>query len=347
MTTSYLVGAPIFLPGIPEDGRFPVPIHQARLIASILANNHELSHVEGQLREEHNSIVTALNEMGYHFQIALAYPDKLDSRAICDYLARGCRLIRFPSDFPASLALCPRDLAVTIPGRVLLNCRYASIDRVIDDCRITSSPVGDGGSVLLASGAAVVCDRIISFCDDLPMNRSTCKSDLEPFVSAGMKTVMFPAPVMGFLKGGSLTGQLAFFGHCDRVSCLVSDVQGGLHLVLDHDIVTVSVVDESAQSWRPMMLDETISVLRRACESRGITVHRAPRSTVPYSLNLQQFFDGRILMTGGTTEVTEMLRSITGQQIVTTNIPIQYYPTWMYAGIHCLVTEFPRSLLTK
>ena len=347
MTTSYLVGAPIFLPDVPEDGRFPVPIHQAGLIASILANDNTPSHIEGRLRDEHGSIVTALNEMGYRFQIAHARPDKLDSTAICNYLARGYRFIRFPSDFPAGLALCPRDLVVTIPGRVLLNCVYASIDRVIDGCRITSSPIGDGGSVLLASGAAVVCDRIISFCDNVPMNRQACESDLEPFVSAGMKTVMFPAPVMGFLKDGSLTGQLAFFGHCDWVSCLVSDTRGGLHLVVDHNIVTASVINDSAQSWRSMLLDETMSVLHRACESKGITVHRAPRSTVPYSLNLQQFFDGRILMTGGATEVTEMLRSITGQQIVTTSVPIQYYPAWMYAGIHCLVTEFPRSLLTK
>jgi hypothetical protein len=82
-------------------------------------------------------------------------------------------------------------------------------------------------------------------------------------------------------------------------------------------------------------------MLARVCDPLEISVK--PVSTrVPYALNLEQFPDGRVLMTSGDDEAAEAVERVVGAGMVTvTEVPIRYYPVFRYSGIRCIMTETP------
>ena len=90
---------------------------------------------------------------------------------------------------------------------------------------------------------------------------------------------------------------------------------------------------------------ETIEKIKLICQPLGIEVHHPKKMEVPYALNLIQFPDNRVLMTGGDESVAELINEIVGEEnVFKTPTPIRYFPVWLYAGIRCLVSEAPEPL---
>ena len=71
-------------------------------------------------------------------------------------------------------------------------------------------------------------------------------------------------------------------------------------------------------------------------------------NNIPYSLNLEQFLDGSVVMTGGNLEVKKIVAQIVGdEQVVTTQKPIISYPLLRHGGIRCMILIAPKKIVGK
>jgi hypothetical protein len=116
---------------------------------------------------------------------------------------------------------------------------------------------------------------------------------------------------------------------------------------MDPRCVLARIVDDRTRKWEPMFPDEAFSWLRRLIVPLGVELHIPPLLKVPYSVNLLQVPDGRVLMTKGKEGgLLEVIQSIVGiQNVFETELPIRYIPTWLYAGIRCLIGDWPEPLM--
>jgi hypothetical protein len=336
----HIVGTPFLEIDTLRDRVF-TPISQMKAIVLALKIPEEV--VVGRLREEYLSIVLGLKKMKIDFRIAFLEAP-LDQQVISACLRIGCKFAGMQGFQPAIVAF-PRDMSVVLPSCVIVHHTIQPQKECVNGCRIVSSPLGEGGMVLLRGKTAVISERICGGDNAvLKPSRPVDYNDLEPFRQQGIKVGLFPSPVMGFIKNGRGTDRFAFNDHIDRVACLIEDRRGKLHLFVDHDIVTTVMIDEPTKRWESQFAEASLLVLENVCGPLNVTVHRAPKCSVPYALNMLQVEDGRILMTSGATEVEEMIRDITSQEVFTTEVPITLFPAWKYGGIRCLVSEMPTMI---
>ena len=93
--------------------------------------------------------------------------------------------------------------------------------------------------------------------------------------------------------------------------------------------------------------EKSLEEIRIICQQLGIELCYLEKMEVPYALNLFQFENGKILMTGGDDSTYQVIAEIVGEEMVTkTEVPIQLYPIFNNAGIGCLINKsFPPTLL--
>ena len=276
----YLVSEPAFNAfQIPK--KYYAPAGQWKLCQQILRKTQDREVVLKDLSKEYLAIVSALYKMEIDFRIIYSHPDKVDKRLleICALLFK-CKLI----EVNASQRLCafPRDLFTILPGIIL-----ASSSRTKG---VVSSPYGEGGRILTCKNIALVAERLL-----LENKKDSVKPrGLQEIKKANIKIGILPNPVCIKYSNNS-SGKSFFNDHLDRVACLIQDRKGKPYLVLDPQI---SVADHNAESWTALPPKESIKRIRSVCNPLGIKTCCPKKIEVPYSLNLLQFPDGRVLMTG-------------------------------------------------
>jgi hypothetical protein len=346
MKEMYLMGEP-WLFG--EQGReeYYAPAGQGHLCQQVLVETQDLDVVKQKLREEYLAIVWSLVQMGVNFRIIYSHPEKIDQKILAACIkSLGCRLAGFTPDYFPPGVVFPRDFATVLPGLILINSQMARATvNQKDGWRILSSPYGEGGRMLFWNKTTLVCERIIL--KDRGQGSERPGKKLEKIKQNGITVGLFPLPVAQALsRTGSTDDRFFFNDHLDRVACLIRGLDGSVHLVVDPEIITACWRGRKfTPCWIPRSPKDSIEKIKRVCERSGIEVHCPEKLEVPYSLNLVQFPDGRVLMTGGDASVAEIISQIVGpENIFKTPAPIRFFPVWVYGGIRCLVSEAPMPL---
>lgn len=337
----YLVGEPLFCPVFREEHH--APVGQMRLCQKVLEETQDMNTIIDNLREEYLAIICSLKKMGIDFKIVYCHEDKVDKRMLGICVQKlGCKLAGFGKDsFPFHAVGYPRDFATILPGLILLTSRAISevmVDKK-DEYHILASPYGEGGRVLALGNTMLVCERLVT--DSGP----TKLAELKEIAKMGINIGLLPLPVTGMFTATEGIPRFFLNDHLDRVACLIRGKDGKLHLIVDPLISTADWKNSNQNSWRPRFPEETIKEMKNICQALGIEVHCPTRMEVPYSLNLIQFPDNRVLMTNGDESVARLINEIVGEEnVFKTPIPIRYFPVWVHAGIRCLVSEAPEPL---
>lgn len=282
----------------------------------------------GPLREEYLAIGRALGELDPDFGI-VNLCCFLKQVGDDDIAGLSCSSVMMGNQSPEHLRTFPRDSAVSFERLWLTNPAIGKQDNRLGECRILSSPLGEGGSVLYTDQLALACEFF------------NCKGQMvkaedlaDPIRQAGVVFGTLPPPVSGEETNGEVEGH--FDQHVDRVASLITDPQGEHHLLVSrYYSMTPSEFREPEQ---------TMEIVRRTCDELHIHLHELARLEIPQSFAVVQRTD-KVLMTSGDEEIEEVVKGIVGEEnIVTTEIPIVLYPAYAAASIRCLVAEFPAIL---
>jgi hypothetical protein len=342
----YLLGEPVFKPA-PRD-KFLAPAGQANLCLRVFEESTDPDVVRQKLAEEYVAIAASLKTMGVDFRILFVHREDVEMPVIEVCVGHlGCRLGTLDPSFAHPMTMFPRDMSTNIPGVLLVseNFRVSGSER--NGWKIHVSPWGEGGRILSVPGYAVVSERIST-----GEKSSYAVDDQHTLIlrEAGLSVMTMPPPLVARMNmRGEMVGAL-FNDHVDRVGCLVQDPKGRPHLIVEPLIggTRRSSSRNDGEEWEVIGADEMIALLKRSSRHGGIEFHLAPRLRVPYALNLFQHVDGRILMTGGESEVVSLLEEVAGRGSITeTPVPIRYFPAWLQAGIRCLINEAPTPFLKK
>jgi len=338
MEILYLVGEPLFKP---EESRqeFVTPFGQTDLCQRVLSETQNPQTVLNHLREEYLAIVGSLKVMGIDFRIVYSHPKEVDKTLIMACIEHfGCKLAGFDNKYSLQAIIYPRDFATVLPGVVLVNSAAVGIKvSHKEDYRIMRSPYGLGGRALVCGKIMLISERIT-----LEDGRLLSPQGLEEIRRMGIRIGLLPLPACTTISMDSgvsnINNRFSCNDHLDRVACLIQGKDGALHLVVDPQIHSVN--------WKGLCSPkETLERIRSACEPLGIIVHCPKKLEVPYSLNLVQFPDGRVLMTSGDEAVAEVIIEVVGKdKAFGTPIPIRFLPVWAYAGIRCLTNGLPKTL---
>jgi len=342
----YLVGEPLIQARSPKE-RFQAPIGQAGLCLQVLQEAGNAREIKTKLQLEYLAIILALQQMGIEFRIIHAHPSQLDPEILAVCVEKlGCRLAGFTEDFfPPSVAY-PRDFSSVLGGLVLINEGTQVLAVEKNGYRMVNSPYGEGGSILHSLNTAIICERVCKQYGEDGFRRYE-ESDLSPLREAGIKIGPFPAIVGEAIINQRHTDRVFSNNHIDRVAGLLAGRDGRLHLIVDPAIVGTDW-DGALKPWTPIFAADLVPQLQRRYESLGVVVHAPSKLSVPYSLNFMSFPDGRVLMTSGDPEAEALVCSIAGKEnVYTTQVPIRYYPTFHYAGIRCLIGDFPEPLFKR
>jgi hypothetical protein len=334
MEILYLVGEPLFKPEEPRQ-EFIVPFGQAELCQKVLSDTQDQQIVLVHLREEYLAIVGSLKAMGIDFRIVYSHPEEIDKRVLMLCIEHlQCRLTGFDSKYRRSAVIYPRDFATVLPGLILVNSKAVRLEvSHKDDYCLVRSLYGEGGRVLTSGKTMLICERLA-----MEDGHLVEPQGLEEIKRKGIRIGLLPLPACTTFSMSRVSNRFSFNDHIDRVACLLHGEDDGLHLVVDPQIHSVN--------WKGLCSPkETLERIRSACEPLGIVVHCPKKLEVPYSLNLVQFPDGRVLMTSGDESVAEVVIEIVGKEkAFGTPVPIRFLPVWAYAGIRCFTNGLPKTL---
>ncbi len=335
----YLLGDPLYpwiLKKKPKK-KFLAPVSQLELCQAVLKETHDIQQILENLRQEYLAIAYALKIMGIDFRIIYSHRKETDMKVLgaCIEIL-GCKLAGFPQTFSPDVVSYPRDLFTVLPNFILANLQRVKLGRKARNCReIISSPYGEGGRILVCGTTALVGEKLIL------ENKPSQNPNTEELTRVGLKVGLFPIPLAGEFSVEGLEDRLLPNDHLDRVTCLIKGIDGKIHLVVDSQICTGKLENGK---WNPLTPEESLKRVNAVCEQLGISFHIA-NTKVPYSLNLMQFHDGRVLMTKGDDAVEKVIAGIVGKEnITTTEVPIRFLPVYTYAGIRCWINEMPTIL---
>lgn len=341
----YLIGEPIF--GVKWRSEFYAPIGQAFSCLKVLEESTTMDVVAQRMKQEYLAIVWAMHSMGLDFRLACRDIGKIDQRFVSTlHQAIGCKLAGFPGHSGTTVQY-PRDFCTVFHDEKLLLVNPEGIDILRNSrngWKIEKSIYGEGGRILPAKKTALVGDYLRSDAEHPP--RKVSQSELEILHSAGISTATLPLLVSVNFGFGGVSDRISINDHLDRIGSLIWDQDGNLHLIIDPDLWTVDRLDEIR--WLAREPEESIALIREVCRIMNIALHIPTALAVPYSINLQQFGDGRVLMTSGEPELQEIVSGIVGRDnVVATEVPIRFFPVWSYAGIRCLVSDAPEIIMTN
>ena len=283
-----------------------------------------------RLREEYISIARSLRLMEIDFSVALSHFGELD-KELCTFLDTfiGENKVPLPEYFSPKITAFPRDLCVSLPSITMTHPGF-TLKEESDD--LFTSPYGEGGRVLYCGNRVLIGECI-------PGQELQTPHHYELLRKRGFQVAAFPlAHTIGTDKVNG------YGGHLDRTACLIKGQSGKTHLVIDPEIEilrTKAVLSDGRFHVEVLSHQETMKFILSICEPLQIEVHAPEKVTVPGSLCLIQFGDGRVLMTSGDKSVADTVCNIVGKDKVNyTDIPIEVYPAFAFAGIRCLIGEF-------
>lgn len=329
---SIILGEPIFRVKFQELISESGQTRLCRKIKNRLQNKNEIFK---RIKEEWMAIARALYGMNVPFGVLFAHEKLFDHDAFDLTKSLEAKFVRLNNcKLPETLSMFPRDLCMLFDDLLLFHPSFDAEETRHNGQLITSSPYGEGGRTLYSGKTILVCEGIVG------RDYSQTKK-IQFLTKLGYKVETLPFPLANtYTETG---GHYAY--HLDKVACFIKGKDGADHLILDPKYESFRAADHSEDNVSNIRITgrvETLSYIFDVCEPLGIKLHVPTRLSVPASLCLHQFSDGRILMTSGDDEIAELVSAIVGEDKVTlTEIPIEWYPTMLRAGIRCLIGELP------
>jgi len=308
------------------------PQGQIDLIRKILATKPCETEIERRTREEYISIAQALKAAGEDFAV-------INLSVMADTAGLTNDSLMLQRGLPEPLYMFPRDAWVVMPDLCLFSISFPPKNEVISSCRLLTSLLGEGGRVL-GRGKTVIVPEL--FPDENGVwDESVTRDACEEVEELGFLTVAIPNPDCLTMEANGRT-TTTFNDHIDRVAGLLEGKNGELHLIVDPEY-RIWDGDQGQLST-----SASIESIRRACDKAHVAVHAPSRLSVPYSVGFCQLPCGKVVMTSGDDAVAELVENIIGSEnIFPTEIPIEFYPAYVHAGVHCLISELPEFLCPR
>lgn len=332
-----VIGEPVFS-WEGERTQMMIPEGSEHLALAVLAEARTPEYIARALQEEYWAIVVALYRLGYPFRFLCNHSDRVDRHMIAVMAgALHLRGLQFQQEYAQSITSFPRDFGCMLPGGTYcVNVQMMqAITHHVGPTPLVASLLGEGGRVLPRRDVLLV-----------PEMHVVADGALAPLDEATLRCVRgrvgkLPLAGLRFLdrqEDGRFTiGRCRVNDHLDRVGALIEGRHEDLHLIVDPSYYRRSLTGIGQLLPLPNRM-----YLERTCRELGLTLHVPERISVPYSLNMEQFADGRVLMTSGDAAVETIVRSIVGEaNVITTQIPIRYFSIFLYAGIRCLIGYLP------
>jgi hypothetical protein len=328
-----LLAEPIFkYPGKDEGKqvKFIVPLGLEPWVEQRFSHPITEQQITETLADEYLSIASALKEMGVPFRVIIAHRQQIDEKfalAILQHFnVRGIAL-----DKSIKETCFPRDMMVNFDGKMYIN---PGANFYFPDHSGVLSPLGEGGRVLKVDKKVFVPDP-----RGFVKTRSKYVKDIHT-LSARFQFGFLPFPLA--VEVDSQTGRKTIFpnDHLDRVAAFIKGKDDNEYLLLDANYVSETQTPYGKHWDR----------IKEACEQLAVipvVIKRKPES-IPYALNLDQFADGTVLLTGGDNILAEIVSQIVGDDKVhTTQHPIVLYPLYRNGGIRCMLLHSPQTIVGK
>ncbi len=328
-----LLAEPIFKsPGMDESRKtkFTVPLGVETWVEQLSLNPFTNQQITEVLANEYLSIASALREMNVLFRIIIAHRKDIDERSTLAMLqhfgARGIAL-----DESISETCFPRDMLVDFDGKTYINPK-ANFN--FPDNSGIVSPLGEGGRVLKLGKKVFVPDP-----RGFVQTRPKYTEDLRT-LSDHFQFGFLPHPLAAEVdKEGRIT-KVFPNDHIDRVAAFITGKDNKDYLLLDSHYIA-EFQAPYGNHW---------TGIKEACQKLDVTpvvIDRKPAS-IPYALNLEQFADGTVLLTGGDSSLTESVRQIVGvDKVYVTSRPVIFYPLYRNGGIRCMLLPAPQKIVGK
>ena len=309
------------------------PIGQVKQVAGIRSRGLSGKDLADALRTEYAAIAHALSSTGEDF-VVVNLAKIIDQGG--DNVGMQNESLCLEPGFPEQLYTFPRDAFMTVKRLFLTNAGPSVAMRINNaECTGLCSQFGEGGRVLGRRKTLLVAEAL---CINGEAALSEQLEDMGKIRDMGYLMATIPNPD-GIVCGSTDKRSISYTDHLDRVGGLLEDRCGELYLVLDPNFRCYS--DGTSLLSR----EDSRGLVQSQCESVGVEVLISPRDLeVPYSVGFYQTPGGRVVITSGDEAVAETVANIVGEEnVYTTNVPIEYFPAHVSAGIHCLVTDIPRS----
>lgn len=332
-----VVGAPIF--GNDPFESFRAPVGQQDLHWRVWNETRDHRELGVRLGTEYYAVLLTLKQMGVRFEIAWAHEDKILPGLKEKLIEQGFRFVAMPDVDYEAIAF-PRDLAFCLGNFALFNTDMKLTIRLparIGSHQVISSPYGEGGRLLSRGRIGLVADRLYP---SQTAYKSTGKPpETQDLEKTGIRVGFLPHHIMFEIDQRASVQGFIPDDHLDRTKALVEDRKGRLHL-----LVAPGNPSGFRHPWKDPAIgaDEALELCRRTCGTLGIEVHVPKAISIPGVLNLHQFQDGRVIMTGGDDEVAAMVESLVGRKnVYQTPVPIALWPAQVHGGIRCLIGDLP------
>ncbi|OQA52153.1 MAG: hypothetical protein BWY43_00608 [candidate division WS2 bacterium ADurb.Bin280] len=294
-----------------------------------------------RMRDEYLAIGRALRETGEEFAIVNRSHFAQMSWKYGDFVRDVIALSKQSLDWPpweksSERRSFPRDALVDFGNLCLLDhVAFRSCDMRANGSRIITSEIGGGGKILFRRGKALIAEMT-----EVSVDSYVCsQTRIGPILELGTQVAILPNPVMIHWRRDKAESKGGFWvDHLDREMTLIEDVAGNLHLLIDSKYQGYDHEGNCPASRRA-----TLDLIHKACEPLEIEVHTVG-TQAPYALNLVQTPTNKVIMTSGDEDVEGLVRDLVGDNVITTEIPIEALPVFVRGGIHCLVGEFPKYL---
>ncbi len=323
-----LLAEPIFKADnqYPEAGSFRVPLGAQSWVERVVSDKRPPEEV---LAEEYLAIARGLKDLGVDFRIIIAHREMIDQAgfvAIATSLGvRGLGL-----DPSISSTTFPRDMMVDFAGKIYIN---PEANFELKWGGGTRSPLGEGGRVLKLNKKVLVPSSISFLARD-----PRYKQHITQLSKAGFTFGFLPWPLAVDIDPGQETHEIDVSDHLDRAAAFIRGKDGRDYLLLDSNYANGE--SPSSGPYLPRIED--------ACTRLDIVPAIVDRTeeSIPYALNLEQFADGSVLMTGGDDGLRGIVERIVGvDKVQTTKTPIVFYPILRNGGIRCMMLLAPGKIV--
>lgn len=326
-----LVAEPIF--GHPDEDKnwmhkVTVPLGQEEWVENLTSTKLDEPTIEKNFMDEYLAIIASLKEIGVPFRVIVSHRKLIDETFVAVMLT-AFRIRGLSLNEALSSTCFPRDMMVDFDGKAYINPE-ANFNFPDNSGRI--SPLGEGGRVLRQGRKVFVPDQ-----RGYVQSRKRFVQDLQRLHSR-FQIGFLPHPLAIELDTRNGSRKVFTNDHLDRTAALIVGKDGKDYLVLDEHYVN--------ESYPPY--GDYWNQIQRECRKLGvipIVLERGPGS-IPYAINLEQFFDGTVLCTGEDFALKVVLGQIVGlDKIKVTNKPIIFYPIFRQGGIRCMLLFAPEKIV--